>query len=107
MNSRNLPPGRSPGEKARKGRGRERLFKIKKISKNKIIFKYGKIEENAEDFFQEFSPEIWFADESKLFQNYYTVLREEIDFIPKDKILVDDWIGVDIKKEAQGIFPYL
>ena len=80
---------------------------IRKITNIETTIYYGIHYQSLEDFFQEYTPIIWFADESQLYQNNYVELREEVDKIPLGNIIVDDWSGVDINKESQDIYPYI
>lgn len=55
------------------------------------------------DFFYDHSPVIWFADGSALEGNQYTQLHKKADPYPKEKIEEWSWVGVDIRKESQGV----
>jgi len=83
------------------------FHKIRKITNIDAVISYGTQTQSLEDFFQEYTPIIWFADESQLFQNNYVELREEVDKIPLCNILTDNWTGVSIDKESQDIYPYI
>lgn len=81
---------------------------IKKISLTPASISYGRtVKENLENFFQIFTPTIWFADGSLLFQNSYVKLKEQVGHIPAENIIEDLWTGVSIEKESQGIYPYI
>jgi hypothetical protein len=82
-------------------------YKIRKITDIDVFIKYGENCESIGEFLQENAPTIWFADGSSLSGNHYTELREEIDLFSIDKMLTDNWTGVDTKKESQGIYPYI
>ena len=68
---------------------------------------YGNTNTNIRDFFQEFTPTIWFADGSQLLKNLYVKLKVQPDVIPLDNIETDDWNGVNIRNESQDIAPYI
>jgi superfamily II DNA or RNA helicase len=88
--------------------GQKTFFhKIHKVTNIDVKISYGNHVQNLEDFFQEYTPTIWFADESQLYQNNYVELREEIDQIPLNNIITDNWVGVSIDKESQDISPYI
>ena len=65
------------------------------------------MDESLEDFFQIYTPTIWFADGSLLYQNSYVQLKEQVGQIPEENIIEDLWTGVSIEKESQGIYPYI
>lgn len=79
---------------------------IKKVSNENPTITYGNTTESLTDFFQVFTPTIWFANNGQLFQNSYVVPKERVDGISLDNIVSCDWTGVAINKEAQGIQPY-
>jgi superfamily II DNA or RNA helicase len=83
------------------------FHKINKITNIDAAISFGAHNQNLEDFFQTFTPIIWFADESQLFQNNYIELREEVDPIPINNIVIDSWVGVSLDKESQDIHPYI
>ncbi|GHT34683.1 hypothetical protein FACS189434_11270 [Bacteroidia bacterium] len=83
------------------------FHKIHKITNIDVFISFGNVTQKLEDFFQTSTPIIWFADESQLFQNNYVELREDVEPIPQDNIIADNWIGVSIDKESQDIFPYI
>lgn len=80
---------------------------IRKISSEVSTISYGSVNEDLTEFFKKFTPTIWFADGSSLFQNNYIKVRNEVDSIPLDNIITDTWSGVSLNKEAQGIAPYV
>jgi hypothetical protein len=53
------------------------------------------------------TPLFWFADGSQLMQNQYVKLRKQADHIPLDQIISQQWVGVNLSRESQGIHPYL
>jgi superfamily II DNA or RNA helicase len=61
---------------------------------------------DAIEFFTEFTPTIWFADSSYLYQNQHVKLRERLGGIPLDNIIEDTWTGVALNRESQGVEPY-
>lgn len=86
----------------------EPYFLVKKISEQQVTISYGrKISESIEDFFNRYTPIIWFADGSQLFQNRYVKLKEQVGHVPEENILTATWVGVSIQKESQGIYPYI
>lgn len=83
------------------------FYEIKKISSETPLIEYGtKPPHDIAKFFMENTPIFWFADGSQLLQNRYVRLKNKVDNIPLANITVDNWTGVDISKEAQGVTPY-
>lgn len=81
---------------------------VKKISEAKAYISYGRtLNEPLEDYFDEYTPIIWFADGSQLFQNRLVELKEQVGHIPLEQIQSEAWDGVSIQKESQGIYPYV
>lgn len=85
----------------------ESYFKIIQLSTVNCKIQYGNKNVTILEFFQVFTPTIWFADGSQLFQNLYVQLKAQPDKIPEDKIIVSDWNGVNLSKESQDIAPYI
>lgn len=85
----------------------ESYFRIFQNNDAKCKIHYSNKEEDLVDFFQKYSPTIWFADGSQLFQNLYVRLKSAPDKLPIENIITDDWVGVDISKESQDILPYV
>ena len=88
-------------------RTQESYFKIIQLSTVNCTIQYGNKNVTILEFFQDFTPTIWFADGSQLFQNLYVKLKAQPDQIPKDKIIVSDWNEVNLRKESQDIAPYI
>ena len=87
---------------------RQAYHAVKKISSSPVFISYGKtVNQPLEEFFQIYTPIIWFADGSQLFQNRYVRLREKVGYIPSGNIITDSWDGVSIQNESQGIAPYI
>ena len=87
--------------------GEEVTFhEIRKDSIEETTITYGNRTESLTDFFQTFTPTIWFANGGQLFQNSYVVPKEGVVGISLDNIISHDWTGVAINKEAQGVHPY-
>jgi len=85
----------------------ENYYEVRKLSVEKPIITFGNKMMELTEFFQDLTPTIWFADGSHLFQNKHVKPKEKIDKIPLSSITIDDWEGVSINKEAQGISPYV
>ncbi len=85
----------------------EAFFKVSQISDEICSIQYGKTTKSLQDFFQQFTPIIWFADGSQLLQNLYVNLKVQPDVIPAENVIPDNWIGVNIEKESQDIAPYI
>lgn len=85
----------------------ESYCKIIQLSNNDCTIQYGNNIKSIVDFFQEFTPTIWFADGSQLFQNLYVKLKVQPEVIPADKIIINNWDGVNLGKESQDIAPYI
>jgi len=86
--------------------GQEPFFRIQNIDNTPVQIRYGGKDEALVDFFQVYTPTIWFADGSHLFQNRYVKLKGRVNHIPLEDILTDTWSGVNLRKESQGISPY-
>ena len=54
------------------------------------------------EFFNEYPPQIWFADGSFLLGNDYVKFNEDIMLYPKEEIIEWDWQNVDISKESEN-----
>lgn len=86
---------------------REHEFRVIRTSDLDCEVAWANKTASLEDFFQEFTPTIWFADESQLVQNLYTKLKTDPPKISLDNIHTDDWAGVDIGRESQDLHPYI
>ncbi len=60
---------------------------------------------NLLEYLNTFPPTIWFVDGSSLCGNEYVELKQVIRPYNKDRIIAWNWDGVDISKEAQGVYP--
>jgi len=85
----------------------ESYCKVIQLTNSKCTIQYGKTNESLLDFFQVFTPTIWFADGSQLYQNRYVKLKLQPDVVSLENIFTDDWTGVSIGKESQDITPYI
>ncbi|RYD80421.1 MAG: restriction endonuclease subunit R, partial [Verrucomicrobiaceae bacterium] len=66
------------------------------------IRKDGSTAHDVASFFDEHPPCIWFADGSSLEGNAFVELKGTTLLFPADAIVVLDWAGIDLRKEAQG-----
>src|SRR5690606_14392720 len=57
------------------------------------------------EYFNKFPPIIWFTDGSALQGNEYVQLKQVILPYPVENLIDWNWDGVDLSKEAQGIYP--
>lgn len=82
-------------------------FKFENISGHRIDVKCTTTKTlSIQEFFEEFTPTIWFADGSALTGNQYIKLQQQIRHYPKENLIDTwDWSNVDISKESQGVFP--
>ena len=85
----------------------ESFYEVKQLSGDSCSIIYGNSSPSLVRFFQDSIPTIWFADGSQLFGNLYVKLKNQPDIISKESIIIDNWTGVDIKKESQDIAPYI
>lgn len=85
----------------------EAYYKIIQLTSLNCTIQYGNKNKNLVDFFQDTTPTIWFADSSQLSGNLFVKLKVQPDVISDDLIIADNWTGVDIGKESQGIEPYI
>lgn len=86
---------------------KEKYYYVIKINQTNCTILYGNKSAPVRDFFQEFTPVIWFADGSQLLQNLYVKLKVFPGMISSDSIITDDWNGVNIGSESQDIEPYI
>jgi superfamily II DNA or RNA helicase len=87
--------------------GQEPYFEIRKTDDFPAKIVYRGRTEDLVDFFQVYTPTFWFADGSQLFQNRYVKLKERVDHIPLENIQAETWPGVNLRKESQGVIPYV
>lgn len=85
----------------------EPYYKVNKLTNQTCTIQYGSKNESLETFFQDITPTIWFADGSQLFGNLFVRLKVQPDVISDELIIADNWVGVNIRKESQDIFPYI
>lgn len=77
-------------------------FEIEKVSGVNTVVKIGAKSFTIEEFFNEYPPQIWFADGSFLQGNDYVKFNEDIVSFPKEDIIGWDWQNVDISKESEN-----
>lgn len=80
-------------------------FEILNESGHQIIVRFGTKEINLSQFLYKFTPTIWFIDGASLTGNKYVELRQDIGHYDREKIIVGNWDGVDISREAQRVNP--
>lgn len=85
----------------------ENIFEVLQLTHTNCRIEYGNTNRALLDFFQEYTPTIWFADESQLLKNLYAKPKNQPDRIPLENIICDEWNGVDIGHESQDIAPYI
>lgn len=85
----------------------ESNFRVIKTNQTECTVHYGNKTAVLRDFFQEFTPTIWFADGSQMLQNLYVKLKIFPGVFSLENIIADDWIGVNIRYESQDIAPYI
>jgi superfamily II DNA or RNA helicase len=81
--------------------------KITKTTDIDAFIKYGAKYEDLEEYLQKNTPIFLFADGGHLFQNQYVKPRERPSTISMDDIIEHSWKGVSLKKESQGVTPYV
>ncbi len=84
----------------------EVFYKIKQLSQKTALISYQGNTSSLEEFFQTYTPTIWFANEAQLFQNSYVKPKNGVDWIPLNNIVSLDWTWVSLNKESQYIYPY-
>ncbi|WP_313532037.1 DEAD/DEAH box helicase [Sphingobacterium multivorum] len=82
-------------------------FDIIKINNTSAEIVIGTKNMQLQEYLNEMTPIFWFADGSQLMQNQYVKVRKRADHIPSDQIISQNWPGVDISVESQGVQPYL
>lgn len=85
----------------------EAYYKVNQLTNQSCTIQYGNNNEGLLEFFQHTTPTLWFADGSQLFGNLFVKLKVQPDVISDDSIIADNWTGVDISRESQGISPYI
>ena len=80
-------------------------FRITKLDNVQSSIAIGSKTLDLLDYLNENPPIAWFADGSALQGNEYVQLKHVIQPYPTDNLIVWDWTGVDISKEAQGVNP--
>jgi superfamily II DNA or RNA helicase len=80
--------------------------KINKITNIDARIHFGAQDQDLAEYFQNYTPIIWFADGAQLLQNQYIKPRERAATIPLDKIISQAWPGVALNRESQGVAPY-
>lgn len=82
------------------------LYKITQIGNSQCLITYSRNSIDLAHFFQNTPPTIWFADNSQLFGNLQMKQKNQPNVFSTDRLISDDWQGVDLSKESQGIAPY-
>lgn len=82
-------------------------FKIERIAgvSERYFVRIGKKQYVLEDFLYQNPITWWFVDGSSLTGNDYVELKHVIPSYPKESIIQQDWSGIDLSKESQGIVP--
>jgi len=80
-------------------------YSITKISQQSVRIRYGSKDVPLEEYFNENTPIIWFADGSALAGNEYVKRKGDEYQFNRNNIEVWDWEGVDISNESQHVFP--
>ncbi len=78
-------------------------FRFIVAGQRKVQVKYRSHIIPLEDFFDRFSPVVWFVDGSSLEGNKLTSLKKKYPPYDRQKIQAWDWTGVDLTKESQGV----
>ncbi|OIN57168.1 hypothetical protein BLX24_21575 [Arsenicibacter rosenii] len=78
---------------------------IQRTPTQKLHITHGKKTETVEEFFYRSTPKIWFVDGSSLEGNKYVKLKENTTPYSVDKIIAWDWSGVNLRAEAQDVYP--
>lgn len=77
-------------------------YEIEKVAGVNATVEIGTKSFTLQDFFNEYPPQIWFADGSFLQGNDYVKFNEDITLYPKEEIIGWDWPNVDISKESEN-----
>lgn len=78
------------------------ICKIIKTSVEAATVQIGTKSFTIQEFFNEYPPQIWFADGSFLQENDYVKFNEDILLYPKEEIIAWNWPNVDISKESEN-----
>jgi superfamily II DNA or RNA helicase len=71
----------------------------------KYVVRVGKKQFTMEQFFYDHPPIFWFVDGASLCGNDYVELKHLAVNYPKEKIIGRSWVGVNTRKESQGVDP--
>lgn len=77
-------------------------FEFTIVGNQSVSVEWRKNSQSLKSFFYNNPPIIYFVDGSSLEGNMYTKSKKHFDSYQREKIVVWNWKGVDIKKEPQG-----
>lgn len=77
-------------------------YSIVKTSENNAVVNIGSKSFTIEEFFNEYPPQIWFADGSFLQGNDLVQFHEDVMAFPRDQIIVWNWENINIRKESEN-----
>lgn len=80
-------------------------FRITKLDTVQSEITVGSKTFNLVDYLNTFPPLVWFADGSALQGNEFVKLKHTIQPYNSEKLIGWNWNGVNLRKEAQGIYP--
>lgn len=82
------------------------VFDISLLSSDNVEVSIGsRYNQTIVNFFKEYPPLFMFSENSNLLGNFYSKVTEDVLELPKDNVIGMNWTGVDITKEAQGVYP--
>jgi superfamily II DNA or RNA helicase len=82
-------------------------YKVLKTSNQSVSVGLGSSDIDILDYFNDYVPEIWFADGSVLKGVEYVQLKQVIVPYPAERLISWNWKHVDLKKESQHVEPLL
>ena len=83
----------------------EYYFKITKASSSQVYLRVNTTVVALEDYFNRDAPSIWYIDGSCLTGNEFVEIKQVMKPYPVEKLIAQDWTGVNISKESQHVEP--
>ncbi|MCC2374988.1 DEAD/DEAH box helicase [Bacillus paranthracis] len=80
-------------------------YKFEVLSEDTVFVEFGSKRLPLIDFFDAYTPTIWFADGSSLTGNDHIILKHQINLYNRELLIPFDWTNVDISKESQRVNP--
>lgn len=85
----------------------ESYFKITKAFSSQVYLRVNTAVVALEDYFNRDAPSIWYVDGSCLTGNEFVEIKQVMTPYPVEKLIAQDWTGVNISKESQHVEPLI